>query len=307
MTGPAPLSLSEVHRALTARIGAGSYPVGSRLPTCRALALDLGSNASTVDRAIQRLVDAGVVRTLPRRGTFVVSLPAYGPTGGALASELRDVLGRARRAGLGEPEIRTIVAEALEAVDGTAPRIALVECNEADLDRLRTLVENASGLRVHPVLLADVGGRRLDQEFDAVAAPLFHFQDLVDVVADLDAVVEVGVVVAPAVLRRLAMLEPHQRVAVATPTARGVERIGALVRQYFAGEVVGYRLGADTVERLAGVDVVVRTNAGRLTPAERSAVRDVVRVDWELEPGFAAAFRSQVHRAVAPGRQASVG
>lgn len=307
MTGPAPLSLSEVHRALTARIGAGAYPVGSRLPTCRALATDLGSNASTVDRAIQRLVDAGVLRTLPRRGTYVVSMPADGPAGHAVASELRDAIGRARRAGLAEPEIRAIVTEALEAVDGAAPRIALVECNQADLERFRALVENASGLRVHPVLLADVGDRRLDQEFDAVAAPLFHFQDLVDVVADLDAVVEVGVVVAPAVLRRLAMLEPHQRVAVATPTARGVERIGALVRQYFAGEVVGHRLGSDPVEHLAGVDVVVRSNAGELTAAERAAVREVIRVDWELEPGFAATFRAQVHRAVARGRQTAVG
>lgn len=306
MTGPAPLSLSEVHRALTARIGAGAYPVGTRLPPCRALATDLGSNASTVDRAIQRLVDAGVLRTLPRRGTYVVSMPADGSGGHAVASELRDAIGRARRAGLAEPEIRAIVAEALEAADGAAPRIALVECNEADLERFRTLVENASGLRVHPVLLADVGSRRLD-EFDAVATPLFHFQDLADVVADLDAVVEVGVVVAPAVLRRLAMLEPHQRVAVATPTARGVERIGALVRQYFAGDVVGYRLGSDPIERLAGVDVVVRSNAGELTAAERAAVREVIRVDWELEPGFAATFRSQVQRAVVRRRQTAAG
>lgn len=304
MNGPPAPSLADVHRTLIERIGSGVYPVGARLPTCRALAADLGSNASTIDRAVQRLADAGLVRTLPRRGSFVVALPRErGLTVDTLGAELGRLLGRARRAGLAPFEIRARVDEALAVLDST-PRVALVECNGPDLERLRRLVENASGVAVQPVLLQDLPGRRLDREFDVVAAPLFHLHDLADAVEDLDTVVEINVAVAPSVLRRLATLEPGTTVAVATPTVRGVHRITALVRQYYSGPVTGYQLGVDAPDVLAGADVLVRTNAGPITEAELGAVSEVLQIEWALEPGFAGDFRARVQRELDRATQA---
>ena len=298
MNGPAVLSVAAVHDALRDRISAGTYPVGSRLPTCRALAVDLGSNASTVDRAIQRMVEGGLVRTIPRRGSFVVGVPRSGPvTEATVAAELRVLLSKARLAGLSGAVIRDLVDDALVARD-SRPRVAFVECNEADLARMRELVENASGIKVEPVLLAAADGRRLDEDYDVVTTPLFHLHDVGPLVGDLDAVVEVNVVVSSALLRRLATLPTDHRVAVATSTSRGVHRIVALARQYFPGEVVGYVPGVDPVSALDGIDVLVRTNAGDLSEAELAAVGQVLTVEWELGPGSAAAFRTRVHEAL---------
>lgn len=298
MSGLGVLSVTAVHDALRDRISAGTYPVGSRLPTCRALAIDLGSNASTVDRAIQRMADDGLVRTIPRRGSFVVAVPRSGPvTEASVAAELRVLLSRAQLAGLSGTVIRGLVDEALLARD-SRPRVAFVECNEADLARMRELVENASGIKVEPVLLDEAEGRRLDAEYDVVTTPLFHLHDIAPFVDDLDGVVEVNVAMSAALLRRLATLPRDCRVAVATSTSRGVHRIVAAARQYFPGEVIGYVPGVDDVSALNGVDVLVRTNAGGLTERELSAVPEVLTVEWELEPGVAAAFRTRVHEAL---------
>lgn len=52
-------------------IDVGDLPAGSRLPTVRALALELGLAPNTVARAYRQLEQACVVRTRGRLGTFV--------------------------------------------------------------------------------------------------------------------------------------------------------------------------------------------------------------------------------------------
>lgn len=289
----AALSITDVHQALEDRIAAGAYPVGSRLPACRALAADLGTNPSTVDRALQRLAFSGVVRTVPRRGTYVEALPGTAMLGAStVATELVAVLGRARRAGVPVDAIRSIVDEVL-AADVHRPRVALVECNARDLQRVCALVEDASGVVVEPVLIDQLGDRSLDEEFDLVAAPIFHLHDLAGHVGDLDRVVALNMIAGAPVLRRLALLDEHRRVAVAAPTERGLDRMSALVHQYHPGDLRQFHVGVDDPAALRDVDVLVRTNAGDLPP-EAAAVPEVLAIEWELEPGFAAWFRGRV-------------
>lgn len=64
---------------------AGVLPVGTRLPTIRQLAADLGLAAGTTARAYRELEQAGLIATRGRRGTFVIqprsSLPAPAVSG----------------------------------------------------------------------------------------------------------------------------------------------------------------------------------------------------------------------------------
>lgn len=54
----------------------GALPVGSRLPTIRQLAGDLGLAAGTIARVYRELEAAGVLRTARRQGTVVAAVPA---------------------------------------------------------------------------------------------------------------------------------------------------------------------------------------------------------------------------------------
>jgi DNA-binding transcriptional regulator YhcF (GntR family) len=65
-----PLSL-QLSTAIADRIHRGSLAPGSRLPTVRALAEDLGLAANTVAKAYRVLEEAGLLQGRGRRGTFV--------------------------------------------------------------------------------------------------------------------------------------------------------------------------------------------------------------------------------------------
>jgi len=44
---------------------------GDKLPSCRELAIELGINPNTVERAYSQLESEGFVRTIPKKGSFV--------------------------------------------------------------------------------------------------------------------------------------------------------------------------------------------------------------------------------------------
>ena len=75
----------QVRDQIAARVGSGELPVGSRLPTIRQLARDLGLAAGTVARAYRELESAGVLQTGRRQGTVV----AQGVVNDVAADQLR--------------------------------------------------------------------------------------------------------------------------------------------------------------------------------------------------------------------------
>lgn len=64
--------------AVALRIASGIYPVGSVLPSVRALAADLGINPSTVQVVMARLQAVGFVEARPRVGMVVRDYHLYG-------------------------------------------------------------------------------------------------------------------------------------------------------------------------------------------------------------------------------------
>jgi DNA-binding GntR family transcriptional regulator len=69
--GPA-YTYARIADHLAARIGAGEFPAGSMLPNERALAESYEVALNTVRRALDVLREAGLVATLPAKGTFVL-------------------------------------------------------------------------------------------------------------------------------------------------------------------------------------------------------------------------------------------
>jgi DNA-binding transcriptional regulator YhcF (GntR family) len=92
---------------IAARISSGALPPGSRLPTVRALASELGLAVNTVAKPYRAHEPDGSVVTEGRRGTFV-------PVGsGARSDEADDAAAEyvavARRLGLGLSEAAALV------------------------------------------------------------------------------------------------------------------------------------------------------------------------------------------------------
>ncbi|GAB3297020.1 GntR family transcriptional regulator [Parasphingorhabdus pacifica] len=63
----------QVRSGIAERINTHELPVGTKLPTVRRLAADLGVAANTAAKAYRELERAGLIETRGRAGTFVAS------------------------------------------------------------------------------------------------------------------------------------------------------------------------------------------------------------------------------------------
>jgi DNA-binding transcriptional regulator YhcF (GntR family) len=103
----------QVREQIAEQARTGALPTGTKLPTVRALAADLGLAVNTVARAYRELEADAVVETRGRHGTFVA---AVGDTAHReAASAAADYARRARRLGLDHGEALAAVATALDA------------------------------------------------------------------------------------------------------------------------------------------------------------------------------------------------
>ena len=101
----------QLRSAVARQVAEGGLPAGTRLPTVRQLATDLGLAANTVARAYKELEADHVVETQGRRGTFVRSAALARPPAdvGAAASALATA---ARRHGLTIAETQRLLESA---------------------------------------------------------------------------------------------------------------------------------------------------------------------------------------------------
>ncbi|MEB3021112.1 GntR family transcriptional regulator [[Mycobacterium] crassicus] len=94
-------------------VRAGDLPAGTRLPTVRELAGQLGLAVNTVARAYRELEAAGIVETRGRFGSFVASSD---PVDAAMTVAASDFVAAARAVGLGRDD----ALRYLDAAFGTA-------------------------------------------------------------------------------------------------------------------------------------------------------------------------------------------
>jgi DNA-binding transcriptional regulator YhcF (GntR family) len=99
----------QLRRQIAARVGSGELAAGTRLPTVRALAQEIGLAVNTVARVYRELEADGVVVTSGRNGTFVSpSAAAAGRDVQAAAAAYVDAV---RQAGLGVTEAQRLVEQ----------------------------------------------------------------------------------------------------------------------------------------------------------------------------------------------------
>ena len=104
----APL-FDQLRTAVIAAVRDGRLAAGTRLPTVRELAGELGLAVNTVARAYRELESAGIVETRGRRGTFIARCD---PADAAMAAAAHDYAQTARGLGLGEQDaVRYLAAE----------------------------------------------------------------------------------------------------------------------------------------------------------------------------------------------------
>ena len=113
--GTAPFE--QVRTQIAAAVAEGRLDAGTKLPTVRQLASDLGLAANTVARAYRELEADSVISTHGRRGTFVRSEVVDEATGHSAAADsarmaAADYVQSVRRLGLSSPEALRLVENA---------------------------------------------------------------------------------------------------------------------------------------------------------------------------------------------------
>lgn len=119
---------------LREQLEAGTWPVGSRIPTEHELAERLQVGRNTVREAVRVLVHAGMLTTRQGEGTFVRS-----------TTDPAAVLRGVQRSG-----VRNVL-EVRAALETEAARLAALRHTQEDLDRMRAaLAREASVMAAHP-------------------------------------------------------------------------------------------------------------------------------------------------------------
>jgi GntR family transcriptional regulator len=104
----------QIRRQIADYVGSGLLAPGTRLPTMRALAADLGVAVGTVGRAYAELEAAGLVASRRRTGTVVTGGPARAGRGEQRVREAAaELAARARESGMDADAVLAVVRAAL--------------------------------------------------------------------------------------------------------------------------------------------------------------------------------------------------
>lgn len=112
MRSPVP-PFEQLRARLTELVASGRLTPGTRLPSVRALAADLGIAPNTVVRTYRELEAAGVVRTARGRGTVVADVPPA-PDDAAVGAAVGHAVALALAAGWDDGRIRRVLDDALD-------------------------------------------------------------------------------------------------------------------------------------------------------------------------------------------------
>ena len=162
----------------------GSFQVGDRLPSIRALAGFLRVNRNTVARVISDLEREGFVESRRGSGVYVVQ-PPVDEEEARRQEVLERVMDLAAAQGVSVEEL----GNALLARAGVRPQekvpILFVECTRAELDQFSGELEEQLPVEVESVLLEDLPARLRDEEsppWRMAVTTFFHVHEVQELV-----------------------------------------------------------------------------------------------------------------------------
>lgn len=105
----------QIRAQIAGKIAREELPAGTKLPTIRQLASDLGLAVNTVAHAYRELEQAGLVRTRPRHGTTVAD-GTGSPVRERLRRGARNYAALAKELGVGRAEAAKVVQDVLNEI-----------------------------------------------------------------------------------------------------------------------------------------------------------------------------------------------
>ena len=245
-----PTTSQEIKRTLIHKILAGQYPAGSRLPSCRDLARELGINRNTASKVYQELAREGFVKIVRGAGVVVTSRHATSPvTSPSVQEHIRRAAREARLLGMGRDEFLKVTIEIANNLFQTGhPVIAFVECNEQDAALLAREVEAEVSLPLQPILLADLeqNPTAIASVYDLICTTLYHLSAVTKAVGQAeDKVIAVHAPPDPDTLLDIARLDPKTRVGIVCEELTTQQYLTSAVGMVFPGETQSC-LAADT-------------------------------------------------------------
>ncbi|MFI5499398.1 GntR family transcriptional regulator [Nocardia asteroides] len=102
----------QLRMAVIEQVRAGTLTAGTKIPTVRALAAELGIAPNTVARAYRELEADGVLETRGRQGSFIAS--SGDPTRDIASRAAVDYIATIRRLGLPDTDALTFVQRAID-------------------------------------------------------------------------------------------------------------------------------------------------------------------------------------------------
>ena len=288
------LSKEDVYQIILERINNGSFTIGKKLPPCRTLAKEIRSNITTVNRAIQQLANEGIVRSEPRKGSFITKKKFSNLQGKEkILEEFSSVIRKAQNAGFSEEKISNLFTLSLNNTKHL-PKIAFAECNKFDLSRMTKIIENSTGIEVIPILIDDITEDQI-KNLDLIATPIFHISEIIEKTGSSENIIGLNFIPKSEVLNKIALLEKSKTVTVIAPTDRGVERMLSLVKQYFPGEIVFLKEFQDK-KCFSDNDVVITNRAAALKEEDLKKINNLIMVDWDLDYESAENFRLRIKK-----------
>jgi GntR family transcriptional regulator len=291
------MSIDDLVTTILSRVGSGQYRLHAKLPTCKELAAELGTNKNTVNKAYQLLVQQGYLQAHVRRGTHVIKRP---PAAIALRSEsrirklLEQVSYMARATGVSSKDLLGTLAEVARGIyKEDRPGIACVECNELDARALGNELARAIGFDVRPFVIGEffrvLENRKLNLDF--VIVPLTH---LVEVEEGLKGrniqrsftLVPVFVPPSSESLAAIARLAAGTKVGIICATGGALSTLTGIVKAMNAHLVVSNALATDVgkVKEIArSSDALMITAAARYQLHSIRSKAVIYPVSFKLE------------------------
>lgn len=239
---PAPVYQQLVDQ-LRLLVNTGELAPGSRIPSARHLAANLGVNRNTALRAYLVLAREGLLEGRRGGGTLVIGPGRDVPGRITIPPQLATQVGKlvAASSDLGVPT-GDLLAYITRQIDVRVRRsdlqVAVVECNPESLDHYVSRIGDEFGVNVKPVLLNDVAemsrAGALD-DFDCIVSTFFHMSEVRRLLPD------------PAKAELLAIgVHPHLSVLEALERLARKSSVGVM---YY--ERPGDRFAAERLARMA--------------------------------------------------------